>query len=64
MSAELSRDVLAARIVDERAALAAALGDLRDQARAELDLGRHVQERPSAWLAGALVVGLVLGMRR
>lgn len=64
MTASLSREVLEARIVDERAALAAAIGDLRDQARAELDLRRHVQARPSAWLAGALVVGLVLGMRR
>ena len=64
MSAALSREVLEARIVCERAALAEALGDLRDQARAELDLRRHVRERPSAWLAGALVIGLFLGVRR
>ncbi|MCX5740436.1 MAG: hypothetical protein NTZ61_18440 [Proteobacteria bacterium] len=64
MSAALSRDVLEARIVCERAALARALGDLRDQARAELDLRRRVRERPSAWLAGALVIGFFWGVRR
>jgi len=55
---------LEARIVRERAALAEALVDLRDQAFAEVDLRRRVRERPSAWLAGALVVGLLLGVRR
>ncbi len=64
MSGALSRDVLEARIVRERAALAEALDDLRDQARAELDLRHRVRERPSAWLAGALVIGLLLGVRR
>ncbi len=64
MSAAASREVLEARIVRERAALAEALVDLRDQAYAEVDLRRRVRERPSAWLAGALVVGLLLGVRR
>ena len=64
MSAALSRDVLEARIVREREALAEALGDLCDQARAEVDLRRRVREHPSAWLAGALVIGLLLGVRR
>ena len=64
MSAAASREVLEARIVRERAALAEALVDLRDQACAEVDLRRRVRERPSAWLAGALVVGLLLGVRR
>lgn len=64
MSTALSREVLEARIVRERAALTEALGDLRDQARAELDLRRRVRERPAAWLAGALVIGLLLGVRR
>lgn len=64
MNPALSRDVLEARIVRERKALADALRDLRDQARFELDLRRRVRERPSAWLAGALVLGLLLGVRR
>jgi len=64
VSAALSRDVLEARIVRERAALSEALAELHDQARAQLDLRRRVRERPSAWLAGALVIGLILGVRR
>lgn len=64
MSAALSREVLEARIVRERQALAEALADLREQARAEVDLRRHVRERPVAWLAGALVIGFLLGVRR
>ena len=64
MNAALSREVLEARIVRERVALAEALGDLREQVRAELDLRRRVRERPAAWLAGALTIGLLLGLRR
>jgi hypothetical protein len=64
VNAALSREVLEARIARERAAIAEALGDLGDQVRAQLDLRRHVRERPAAWLAGALTIGLLLGVRR
>jgi len=64
VSAALSREVLEARIVCERAALAEALGDLRDRARTEFDLRHRVREHPSAWLAGALLIGLFMGVRR
>jgi len=63
VSAALPREALEARIVRERQALAEALGDLREQARAELDLRRHVREQPTAWLGAALLVGFVLGLR-
>ncbi len=64
MRTALPRNVLEARIEREREALADALRDLRDQARLELDLRRRVREHPSAWLAGALVIGLLVGLRR
>ena len=64
MSASLSREVLEERIVREKAALAQALADLRERARADLDLSGHVRARPSAWLAGALVLGFLWGVRR
>lgn len=64
MNAALSREVLEARIARERAALAEALVDLGDQTRAQLDLRRRVRERPAAWLAGALTIGLLLGVHR
>jgi len=64
MSAATSRELLEARIVREREALAEALEDLRAQARAKVDLGRRVRERPSAWLAGALLLGFLWGARR
>ena len=64
MSAALSREVLEERIVREKAALAEALATLRERARAEVDLSRRVRERPSAWLAGALVLGFLIGVRR
>jgi len=64
MSAAVSREMLEQRIVREKAALAKALADLRERARAEVDLSRHVQARPSAWLAGALVLGFLMGVRR
>ncbi len=64
MSAAISREGLEARIVRERRALAEALGDLGERARAEVDPRRWVRERPVAWLAGAFVVGFLLGVRR
>ena len=64
MSAVPSREVLESRIEREREELAEALDDLRDRARAEIDLRRRVRERPSTWLAGAAMVGLLLGVRR
>ena len=64
MSAAISRGGLEARIVRERRALAEALSDLGERARAEVDPRRWVRERPAAWLAGALVVGFLLGVRR
>ena len=64
VSAAVSREVLEARIVRERRALAEALGDLRERARAEVDPRRRVRAQPAAWLAGALVIGFLLGVRR
>lgn len=64
MNAAPSREVLEGRIVRERQALAEALGDLQKRAQAGLDLRRHVRARPSAWLAGALVIGFLWGVRR
>jgi len=59
-----SREVLEARIVNERKALAEALRDLSQRAGEELDLRRRVRAHPSAWLAGALAIGFLLGLRR
>ena len=42
----------------------AAIDELRERARAEFDLRARVRERPSAWLAGALVLGIWIGARR
>jgi len=64
VSTSLSREVLEARIVRERKALAEALCDLSERARAELDLRRRVRAHPSAWLVGALAIGFLLGVRR
>lgn len=64
MSAAFEREVLEARIVREREALAEALGALGERVRAEVDLRRRVRANPSAWLAGALVIGFLLGVRR
>jgi hypothetical protein len=60
----LSREDLEARIARERRALGVALEDLRERAVAEVDLRRHVREHPSAWLAGALAIGFLMGVRR
>jgi hypothetical protein len=64
MSAESPREVLEERILRERRALAEALGHLSERALAEVDLRRHVRERPLPWLAGALVIGILIGARR
>ena len=64
MSSAVSREMLEERIEREKAALAEALADLRDRARAQVNLSNRVRERPSAWLAGALVLGFLIGVRR
>jgi hypothetical protein len=64
MNASLEREALEERILREKAALRDALEALRDRARADLDLSRRVRARPSAWLAGALVLGFLMGVRR
>ena len=64
MSAAMSREVLEARIARQRKALTVAFGDLGERAREEIDPRRWVRERPAAWLAGAFVVGFLLGVRR
>jgi hypothetical protein len=64
MSAAISREVLEERIEREKAALAEALSALRERARAKVDLGGRVREKPSAWLAGAVVLGFLMGVRR
>jgi hypothetical protein len=40
------------------------LGLRRERARAEADLQQRARSNPAAWLAAALVIGLVLGVRR
>jgi hypothetical protein len=64
MNPALSREVLEERIVRDKAALAEALAALRERARAGMDLSRRVRARPAAWLAGALVLGFLWGLRR
>lgn len=64
MSAAVSREVLEERIEREKAALAEALSALRERARARVDLAGRVREKPSAWLAGAVVLGFLMGVRR
>jgi hypothetical protein len=64
MSAAMSREALEARIARQRKALTLAFGDLGERAREEIDPRRWVRERPAAWLAGAFVVGFLLGVRR
>lgn len=64
MSTACSREVLEARIVQDRRELSQALDELRDRALAEVDLRRRVQARPLAWLAGALAIGFLMGVRR
>lgn len=63
MSTEASRQQLEARIARERVELARTLEDLGEHVRAELDLGERLSERPSAWLAGAFLVGVWMGSR-
>ena len=64
MSEASSREVLEARIENERKALADALCDLSKRAGEELDLRRRVRAHPSAWLVGAVAIGFLLGLRR
>ena len=64
MSAALEREALEARILSERRALAEAVSALCERARSELDLRHRVRSNPSAWLAGALLIGFLLGVRR
>ena len=64
MSSAVSREVLEERIEREKAALAETLTALRDRARAQVDVSNHVRERPLAWLAGAVVLGFLMGVRR
>jgi hypothetical protein len=59
-----AKQVLEAKLALARDDLSRALEDVRERASAHLDLPRRVRERPSAWLAGALVLGFWLGARR
>ena len=64
MSSAISREMLEERIEREKKALAGALADLRDRARAQVNLSNRVREKPSAWLVGAVVLGFLIGVRR
>jgi hypothetical protein len=64
VSESSSREVLEARIENERRALAEALCDLSQRAGEVLDLRRRVRAHPSTWLVGALTIGFLLGLRR
>lgn len=62
-----SRDLLEARLERDQRELAAVIGGLRERVRseiAELDPRRRIEERPEAWLLGAMLLGLWLGARR
>jgi hypothetical protein len=65
------REILEARVEQRREELADAIEDVRagalarvDFAKSRLDLRRQVRRRPAAWLAGAWVVGFLMGVRR
>jgi hypothetical protein len=58
------KEVLVAHIALEREELGRVLEDVRERATANVDVSRWVRERPSAWLAGALLLGFWLGARR
>jgi hypothetical protein len=64
MSAAMSREELEARIARQRKALTVAFGDLGERAREEIDPRGWVRAQPAVWLAGALVIGFLLGVRR
>ena len=59
-----SRDLLEARLERDQRELAAVIGSLRERVRTELDPRRRIESRPAAWLLGAALLGLWLGMRR
>jgi len=59
-----AKQVLETHLALARDDLSRALEDVRERASAHLDVSRRVRERPSAWLAGALLLGFWLGVRR
>jgi hypothetical protein len=59
-----AKEVLEAHLALDRKELSRVLQDVRERASANLDVSRRVRERPSAWLAGALLLGFWLGARR
>jgi len=63
MSAIPSRELVEARLVREREELTELLEDLTTRARWQLDLGRRIRERPSAWLLAAMALGVWLARR-
>jgi bacterioferritin len=63
MSATPSRELLEARLMREREELTGLLEDLTTRARWQLDLGRRIRERPSAWLLAAMALGAWLARR-
>ena len=66
MATELSAPASAAQMRREieqtRAALQASLEDLRVDVVEKLDLRRAYRQRPGTWLAGAFMVGLMVGL--
>ena len=66
MATELSTQASAAQMRREiertRAELRASLEDLRVDVVERLDLRRLYRQRPGTWLAGAFMVGLVVGL--
>jgi hypothetical protein len=63
-SIQCARNLLEARVEREQQELRGALEVLGARARAELSLGFRVRARPLAWVAGAFLMGLWLGVRR
>jgi hypothetical protein len=66
MATELSRpasaDQMRREIERTRAALQVSIEDLRVEVVEKLDLRRAYRQRPGTWLAGAFMVGLMVGL--
>ena len=63
----VSRHLLEARLERDERELAAVVAGLRERVRSEveqLDPRHRIEERPFAWILGAVLFGLWLGARR
>ena len=58
------KEILRQSIVRSEAELREAVEELTTAVKNEITLGAYIIERPTAWLAGGLVVGVMLALRR